>query len=82
MVVNAGGTSSPDASGARNVTKEDCGKDGEIARRQRGIKPSFSRSPIAITVLESISQIDGQIVIKAFGTDRTCSRRTVETCCA
>src|SRR5206468_12237034 len=33
-----------------------------------GIKPSFSQ-PIRDNVLESISQIDGQIVIKVFGED-------------
>ena len=33
-----------------------------------GIKPSFSQ-PIRDNVLESISQIDGQIVIKIFGPD-------------
>src|SRR5262249_41956343 len=33
-----------------------------------GVEPSFSQ-PIRDNVLESISQIDGQIVIKVFGTD-------------
>ena len=33
-----------------------------------GIEPSFSQ-PIRDNVLESISQIDGQIVIKVFGDD-------------
>ena len=33
-----------------------------------GIKPTFSQ-PIRDNVLESISQIDGQIVIKIFGDD-------------
>ena len=36
--------------------------------RMPGIEPSFSQ-PIRDNVLESISQIDGQIVIKVFGDD-------------
>ncbi len=36
--------------------------------RLPGIEPSFSQ-PIRDNVLESISQIDGQIVIKVFGDD-------------
>jgi len=39
-----------------------------------GIEPSFSQ-PIRDNVLESISQIDGQIVIKTFGDDMTVLRR-------
>ena len=41
--------------------------DREISRIP-GIKPSFSQ-PIRDNVLESISQIDGQIVVKVFGED-------------
>ena len=41
--------------------------DAEISRIP-GIEPSFSQ-PIRDNVLESISQIDGQIVIKVFGDD-------------
>jgi cobalt-zinc-cadmium resistance protein CzcA len=41
--------------------------DAEIARIP-GLEPSFSQ-PIRDNVLESISQIDGQIVIKVFGDD-------------
>ncbi len=39
-----------------------------------GIEPSFSQ-PIRDNVLESISQIDGQIVIKTFGDDTVVLRR-------
>jgi cobalt-zinc-cadmium resistance protein CzcA len=39
-----------------------------------GIEPSFSQ-PIRDNVLESISQIDGQIVIKTFGDDTNVLRR-------
>jgi heavy metal efflux system protein len=40
-----------------------------------GIEPSFSQ-PIRDNVLESISQIDGQIVIKVFGEDMDALRRS------
>ena len=40
-----------------------------------GIEPSFSQ-PIRDNVLESISQIDGQIVVKVFGDDTDTLRRT------
>jgi len=40
-----------------------------------GIEPSFSQ-PIRDNVLESISQIDGQIVIKVFGEDMDVLRRS------
>jgi heavy metal efflux system protein len=42
-----------------------------------GIEPSFSQ-PIRDNVLESISQIDGQIVIKVFGDDLTVLRPYAE----
>src|SRR6185369_889230 len=42
-----------------------------------GIKPSFSQ-PIRDSVLESISQIDGQIVIKLFGEDSTVLKTKIE----
>src|SRR6185436_19408210 len=41
--------------------------DAEISKMP-GLEPSFSQ-PIRDNVLESISQIDGQIVIKVFGDD-------------
>src|SRR3954449_6670310 len=40
-----------------------------------GIEPSFSQ-PIRDNVLESISQIDGQIVVKVFGEDMNTLRRS------
>ena len=43
-------------------------------RTMPGIEPSFSQ-PIRDNVLESISQIDGQIVIKVFGDDMDTLRR-------
>ena len=42
------------------------------------IKPSFSQ-PIRDNILESISQIDGQIVIKVFGDDISTLRRVAES---
>ena len=42
------------------------------------IKPSFSQ-PIRDNILESISQIDGQIVIKVFGDDIPTLRRVAES---
>lgn len=59
----------PESDWRPNVTKEEL-----IAKMEKtlddmpGIKPSFSQ-PIRDSVLESISQIDGQIVIKLFGDD-------------
>ena len=43
-----------------------------------GIRPTFSQ-PIRDNVLESISQIDGQIVIKVFGDDIPTLRRVAES---
>ncbi len=61
-----------------NVTKE-----GLIAQMEKevdampGIKPAFSQ-PIRDSVLESISQIDGQIVIKLFGPDSSVLKTQIE----
>ncbi len=53
----------------RSVTKRDILDDLENALDAiPGIEPSFSQ-PIRDNILESISQIDGQIVIKVFGDD-------------
>ena len=53
----------------RNVTKEELiSKMEKMLDDMPGIKPAFSQ-PIRDNVLESISQIDGQIVIKLFGSD-------------
>ena len=56
--------------------KEQLDRSDEHARSQTipGIEPSFSQ-PIRDNVLESISQIDGQIVIKVFGDDIDVLRR-------
>ena len=59
----------PDAQWRPNITKEDLiSKMEKMLDEMPGIKPSFSQ-PIRDSVLESISQIDGQIVIKMFGDD-------------
>src|SRR5205823_9547572 len=53
----------------RKITKEQL--LGEMEKRLLtipGIDPSFSQ-PIRDNILESISQIDGQIVVKVFGAD-------------
>jgi heavy metal efflux system protein len=61
-----------------HVTKEQL-----IAQMEReidampGIKPAFSQ-PIRDSVLESISQIDGQIVIKLFGPDSEVLKTLIE----
>ena len=53
----------------RHITREDLIKEMDAALDDiPGIEPSFSQ-PIRDNVLESISQIDGQIVIKVFGPD-------------
>src|SRR5215813_12781711 len=52
-----------------NMTKEKLIEDMDKALDEvPGIEPSFSQ-PIRDNVLESISQIDGQIVVKVFGAD-------------
>ena len=50
--------------------------DGEISKLP-GVEPSFSQ-PIRDNVLESISQIKGQIVVKVAGDDLQALRQTVE----
>jgi cobalt-zinc-cadmium resistance protein CzcA len=68
----------PEGSWRPHVLKEDL-----IARMEKtlddmpGIKPSFSQ-PIRDNVLESISQIDGQIVIKIFGPDSNVLKKEIE----
>jgi len=53
----------------RKITKEDLLKEFQTALEQvPGFEPSFSQ-PIRDNILESISQIDGQVVIKVFGDD-------------
>jgi cobalt-zinc-cadmium resistance protein CzcA len=59
----------PENEWKRPVTKRDILDDMESALDAiPGIEPSFSQ-PIRDNILESISQIDGQIVIKVFGED-------------
>src|SRR5439155_12070565 len=53
----------------RKITKEQLLKEFQDALEQvPGYEPSFSQ-PIRDNILESISQIDGQVVIKVFGDD-------------
>ena len=62
-------TLKPEAQWRQGVTKRRITDDMDQAMsRFPGIEPSFSQ-PIRDNVLESISQIDGQIVIKVFGED-------------
>src|SRR3989442_1199762 len=59
----------PPAAWTRHITKEQLIADIEKALDVLpGLEPSFSQ-PIRDNILESISQIDGQIVIKVFGED-------------
>ena len=59
----------PDSEWKRGVDKQKLLQemDNEISKIP-GLEPSFSQ-PIRDSVLESISQIDGQIVVKVFGDD-------------
>jgi len=59
----------PPSEWRRNITREDLSAQIEEAvDRVPGLDPAMSQ-PIRDNVLESISQIDGQIVIKVFGDD-------------
>jgi len=63
---------------ARGVTKEQVIQEMDHALAViPGIEVSFSQ-PIRDNVLESISQIDGQVVIKVFGDDPALLRTTVQ----
>lgn len=65
----------PQSEWTRKVTKEQLTEQMEQSLKAiPGIKPSFSQ-PIRDNVLESISQIDGQIVIKVFGEDAATLRQ-------
>jgi cobalt-zinc-cadmium resistance protein CzcA len=62
----------------RKVTKEQVIEDMNRALSAiPGIEPSFSQ-PIRDNILESISQIDGQVVIKIFGDDLPIIKRHAE----
>ena len=65
--------------GGANITKDELIAEMDAGARRRcpGIEPSFSQ-PIRDNVLESISQIDGQIVIKVFGDDSDVLQRQTE----
>src|SRR5215510_14793265 len=59
----------------RKITREDLAARMEAAITQiPGLEPAVSQ-PIRDNVLESISQIDGQIVVKVFGDDAETLRR-------
>lgn len=59
----------------RKITKEQLTEEiDQSLSAIPGLKPSFSQ-PIRDNVLESISQIDGQIVIKVFGEDAALLRQ-------
>jgi cobalt-zinc-cadmium resistance protein CzcA len=61
----------PESQWRPNKTKEDLIAEMEkLIDAMPGVEPTFSQ-PIRDSVLESISQIDGQIVIKMFGPDAT-----------
>ncbi len=61
-----------------HITKEELiAKMDKMLDDMPGIKPSFSQ-PIRDNVLESISQIDGQIVIKIFGSDSNVLKEKIE----
>jgi cobalt-zinc-cadmium resistance protein CzcA len=68
----------PDSEWRKGLTKAAllAEMEGEITRIP-GLEPSFSQ-PIRDNVLESISQIDGQIVIKVFGDDLEALRDQAE----
>jgi cobalt-zinc-cadmium resistance protein CzcA len=68
----------PPAQWRRHMTKERVIDEMDRALSATpGIESSFSQ-PIRDNVLESISQIDGQVVIKVFGEDPTILRRLVQ----
>jgi cobalt-zinc-cadmium resistance protein CzcA len=68
----------PPAEWKRKITREDLVKEMDAALDDiPGIEPSFSQ-PIRDNVLESISQIDGQIVIKVFGPDSEVLKENVQ----
>src|SRR5438477_11775289 len=53
----------------RRITKEELLKQfQDELEKVPGFQPSFSQ-PIRDNILESISQIDGQVVVKVFGDD-------------
>ena len=68
----------PEAEWRPNVTKEELIDQMEkMLDALPGVQPSFSQ-PIRDNVLESISQIDGQIVIKLFGEDSAVLKQQID----
>ena len=68
----------PQPKWTRQVTKEDLILEMEKSLdRIPGVQPTFSQ-PIRDNVLESISQIDGQIVVKVFGEDPVILRQKIQ----
>lgn len=72
----------PESAWRKGMTKEQLVRDMEDKLNDMpGIEPTFSQ-PVRDQILESISQIDGQIVIKLFGDDmetlRTEGRQVLE----
>ncbi len=69
----------PESEWKRKVTKKDLLKEMENAlEKLPGVQPSFSQ-PIRDNILESISQIDGQIVVKVYGDDLNVLRDHAQT---
>ena len=73
----------PESEWPSRISKEELMRRMEVALEAvPGIDPSFSQ-PIRDNILESISQIDGQIVVKVFGEDlstlRTIASRVLRT---
>ncbi len=68
----------PDAEWRPNLTKEELiDKMQKLLEVLPGVEPSFSQ-PIRDNVLESISQIKGQIVIKLFGEDSSVLKQQID----
>jgi cobalt-zinc-cadmium resistance protein CzcA len=68
----------PPSAWKRHVTKEQIIHEMDVALSAiPGLETSFSQ-PIRDNVLESISQIDGQVVVKLFGDDPTVLHRDAE----
>jgi cobalt-zinc-cadmium resistance protein CzcA len=68
----------PESEWKRKVTKRDVIREmGAAFDKLPGMQASFSQ-PIRDNILESISQIDGQIVVKIFGDDLAVLRNTAQ----
>ena len=68
----------PQSEWTRKITNEALVVEmDEALQKLPGIEPTFSQ-PIRDNVLESISQIDGQIVVKLFGTEPDLMRGKIE----